>query len=156
MYPLDPAESSSCTADATCGAGAVRPVTGHSHAVIQRNGDLIRLAPDGPDKIGEERVGRLVLDGDVILPSDGPTINERRKIASDCGRRAGGRRGRLAGKIVVRPSACRSNRTARFHRRRCRCGDTRLSTGAGHRKAARAVPAVPLRHPWTGKKPVVE
>ena len=50
-------------------------------AIVQKNGDLIRLAPDGPTKIGEERVGRLVLDGDVILPADGTTINERRKIA---------------------------------------------------------------------------
>ncbi|HXG81352.1 MAG TPA: ribonuclease J, partial [Sphingomicrobium sp.] len=74
-------------------------------AIVQRNGDLIRLAPGGPEKIGEERVGRLVLDGDVILPADGSTINERRKIAnngliavslpidSD---------GRMAGKPVVR------------------------------------------------------
>ena len=38
--------------------------------------------PSGPKKIGEVRVGRLVLDGDVILPADGSTINERRKIAS--------------------------------------------------------------------------
>ncbi|MCF2513952.1 ribonuclease J [Sphingomonas sp. G124] len=50
-------------------------------AMVQRNGDLIRLTPDGPQKIGEERTGRLVLDGDVILPADGATLNERRKIA---------------------------------------------------------------------------
>jgi ribonuclease J len=50
--------------------------------VVQQNGDLVRLAPDGPKKLGEERVGRLILDGDVILAADGPTMNERRKIAS--------------------------------------------------------------------------
>ncbi|NJC06766.1 ribonuclease J [Sphingomonas kaistensis] len=50
-------------------------------ALVQENGDLIRLAPGTPKKIGEERVGRLVLDGDVILPADGSTINERRRIA---------------------------------------------------------------------------
>ena len=50
-------------------------------SLIQENGDLIRLAPGEPKKIGEERVGRLVLDGDVILPADGATINERRRIA---------------------------------------------------------------------------
>jgi ribonuclease J len=50
-------------------------------ALVQENGDLIRLAPGDPKKIGEERVGRLVLDGDVILPADGSTINERRRIA---------------------------------------------------------------------------
>src|SRR3990170_7177170 len=50
-------------------------------AIVQENGDLVRLAPDGPTKIDEVRVGRLVLDGDVILPADGPTISDRRKIA---------------------------------------------------------------------------
>jgi ribonuclease J len=54
---------------------------GVPRAVVQENGDLVRLAPDGPAKIDEVRVGRLVLDGDVILPADGTTINERRKIA---------------------------------------------------------------------------
>ncbi|MGH6705790.1 MAG: ribonuclease J, partial [Sphingomicrobium sp.] len=54
---------------------------GIPRAIFQRNGDLIRLAPKGPEKIGEERVGRLVLDGDVILPADGATISERRKIS---------------------------------------------------------------------------
>jgi ribonuclease J len=49
-------------------------------AVVQRNGDLIRLAPDGPKKLTEVRVGRLVLDGDVILPADGATITERRRL----------------------------------------------------------------------------
>ena len=43
-------------------------------ASLQRNGDLIRLAPGGPEKLTEVRVGRLVLDGDVILPADGTTI----------------------------------------------------------------------------------
>jgi ribonuclease J len=50
-------------------------------AVVQRNGDIVRLAPKGPKKVGDARTGRLVLDGDVILPADGATINERRKIA---------------------------------------------------------------------------
>lgn len=75
-------------------------------AIVQRNGDLIRLAPDGPEKIGEERVGRLVLDGDVILPADGATLNERRKIAIN-GLIAVAlpvdRSGRLAGGVLIRP-----------------------------------------------------
>jgi ribonuclease J len=75
-------------------------------AIVQRNGDLIRLAPVGPEKIGEERVGRLVLDGDVILPADGATLNERRKIAIN-GLIAVAlpvdRSGRLAGGVLIRP-----------------------------------------------------
>ena len=41
---------------------------------------MIRLAPGEPKKVDEVRVGRLVLDGDVILPADGATVNERRRI----------------------------------------------------------------------------
>lgn len=49
--------------------------------LVQENGDLVRLAP-GPARIVERvRSGRLILDGDVILPADGETINERRKLA---------------------------------------------------------------------------
>ena len=55
---------------------------GVSKAIVQTNGTVLRLAPDGPESIGFERAGRLVLDGDVILPADGATMNERRKIAA--------------------------------------------------------------------------
>jgi ribonuclease J len=52
-------------------------------SIVQENGDLIRLAPDGPRKIGSERVGRLILDGDVMLTADGATMSQRRKIAAN-------------------------------------------------------------------------
>lgn len=75
-------------------------------AIVQRNGDVIRIAPSGPVKIGEERVGRLILDGDVILPADGATLNERRKVANN-GLIAVAlpvdEAGRLAGRPLVRP-----------------------------------------------------
>jgi ribonuclease J len=54
---------------------------GISRSIVQQNGDVVRLAPDGPRKIANARTGRLVLDGDVILPADGSTMNERRRIA---------------------------------------------------------------------------
>ena len=50
-------------------------------AIVQMNGTVLRLAPNGPVKVGNERSGRLILDGDVILPADGTTMNERRKIS---------------------------------------------------------------------------
>jgi len=50
-------------------------------ALVQKNGDVIRLAPGDENKIDEVRVGRLILDGDVILPADGATINERRRMS---------------------------------------------------------------------------
>ncbi|MBF6601517.1 MAG: ribonuclease J [Sphingorhabdus sp.] len=49
--------------------------------IFQENGDVVRLAPNGPKIVGQERTGRLVVDGDVIIPADGKTLNERRKIA---------------------------------------------------------------------------
>ena len=56
-------------------AGVPRPF-------VQENGTVVRLAPDGPRAIGQERVGRFVLDGDVILPADGSTMGERRRLAA--------------------------------------------------------------------------
>jgi ribonuclease J len=54
---------------------------GVPQSIVQSNGDVIRVAPDGPVKIGVERTGRLVVDGDIIIPADGVTMNERRKIS---------------------------------------------------------------------------
>lgn len=54
---------------------------GVPQAINQVNGDIWKLAPGRPKKIGDAPVGRLVLDGDVILPADGSTINERRRVA---------------------------------------------------------------------------
>lgn len=54
---------------------------GISNAVFQQNGDVVRLAPGDPEILGQERTGRLVLDGDVIIPADGQTLNQRRKSA---------------------------------------------------------------------------
>ena len=53
---------------------------GVPRAIVPMNGHCIRLAPDGPKLLSHEHAGRLVLDGDVILPADGATINSRRKI----------------------------------------------------------------------------
>ena len=49
-------------------------------AVVQSNGDIVRLAPGAPGVIGQVRAGRLVLDGDIIVPADGEAITMRRRI----------------------------------------------------------------------------
>ena len=54
---------------------------GVPQAMVQSNGEIVRLAPGNPQKIGHAPIGRLVLDGDVLLPGDGGTINERRKLS---------------------------------------------------------------------------
>ncbi|MEY4238930.1 MAG: hypothetical protein RL339_1531 [Pseudomonadota bacterium] len=52
-------------------------------AVVQQNGDMIRLAPGKPGKISEVRAGRLVLDGDILTPADGEAIVMRRRLAAN-------------------------------------------------------------------------
>jgi ribonuclease J len=51
--------------------------------VVQKNGDIVRLAPGKPGKLAEVRSGRLVLDGDIIAPANGEAITMRRRIAQD-------------------------------------------------------------------------
>jgi len=57
--------------------------TGIPHAVFQKNGDIVRLAPGKPGKLAEVRSGRLVLDGDIIVPADGDAVSTRRRLARD-------------------------------------------------------------------------
>ncbi len=54
---------------------------GIARTIVQKNGDLVRLAPNGPAKVTEVRAGRLVLDGDIIVPADGEGVVARRKLA---------------------------------------------------------------------------
>ncbi|WP_241233512.1 ribonuclease J [Altericroceibacterium xinjiangense] len=53
------------------------------HNIAQKNGDIVRLAPGTPGKIAEVRTGRLLLDGDIIVPADGETIAMRRRLSRD-------------------------------------------------------------------------
>lgn len=60
--------------------GRLGKASGIPDQVVQQNGDMVRLAPGKPGKIGEVRAGRLVLDGDLIIPADGEAIAMRRRI----------------------------------------------------------------------------
>jgi ribonuclease J len=51
--------------------------------IVQKNGDLVHLAPGKAGKLAEVRAGRLVLDGDIIAPADGEAVTMRRRIAGD-------------------------------------------------------------------------
>ncbi len=64
-------------------AEQARFANGHGvkSALVQSNGDVVRLAPGKPQIIGKERTGRLILDGDTIIAADGQTINERRRLS---------------------------------------------------------------------------
>lgn len=131
-------------------------------AIVQMNGDLVRLAPDGPAKVDEVRVGRLVLDGDVILPADGTTINERRKIAVNgviTVALAVATDGALAGAPAVRPfgvpvEADRDDFIADAADAAARAFDS----SAGEEGIREAVRLAVRRCAtlWTGKKPQVD
>ncbi|OWK31188.1 ribonuclease J 1 [Sphingomonas dokdonensis] len=136
---------------------------GIPNALVQTDGDLVRLAPGKAEKIGHAQVGRLVLDGDVILPADGATINERRRLGlygqisvavavTKNGRLAGAPQVRLQGIPVeeeqaefiaeAEDAAAEAVKGSARDRDRLR-EDIRLSV---RRCATR----------WTGKKPIVD
>ena len=131
-------------------------------AIVQRNGDLIRLAPDGPEKIGEERVGRLVLDGDVILPADGATLNERRKISINGLITVAlpiAKDGKLVGNALIRPFGVPVEEDRPdFIADAADAAERAYDAGGDIEKVREAVRLAVRRCAtlWTGKKPVVE
>jgi ribonuclease J len=48
--------------------------------IVAPNGTLVRLAPGPAEIIAHVPVGRLARDGDVLLPLEGETLRERRKL----------------------------------------------------------------------------
>jgi ribonuclease J len=135
---------------------------GIPHGIVQKNGDLIRLAPDGPVKLSEERVGRLILDGDVILAADGPTMNERRRaamfgtiaiaLALDGG-------GRLQGEVEIdlQGVPVEEDREAFLAEARAAAAEA-VAKNKGKEDKMREAVRLAVRRcatDWTGKKPVV-
>src|SRR5439155_7722187 len=132
-----------------------------SRAVVQKNGDVIRLAPGDPKKIDETRVGRLVLDGDVILPADGATVTERRRIGYGGLITVAlpiGDDGRLAGTPLVRPFGVPVEEDRDDFIADATDAATR-AFGPGDEEKMREAVRLAVRRCatlWTGKKPVVE
>ncbi|MBV1918940.1 MAG: MBL fold metallo-hydrolase, partial [Sphingomonadaceae bacterium] len=61
--------------------GRVGRASGIEQVVVQKNGDLVRLAPGKPGKFDNVRAGRLVLDGDIIAAADGDSVVMRRRLS---------------------------------------------------------------------------
>ena len=136
---------------------------GVPEALVQSNGDVVRLAPGKPKIIGNERTGRLVLDGDVILPADGATINERRRllqfgiisvaVAVD-------RAGRLSADPEIRMQGVpiEDERDA-FLKQAEEAVEAAVNSGADGDDKLREKLRLAVRRvatEWTGKKPVVD
>ncbi|MFZ3484693.1 ribonuclease J [Sphingomonas sp. 3-13AW] len=132
-------------------------------AIMQQNGDILRLAPGNPRRIGHAVVGRLALDGDVILPADGNTVNERRRI-SLYGQMsvavAVDRRGNLVGTPVVRTQGVPvEDEQDPFLEEASAAAEAAVRKAGKDRDKLReslrlAVRRVATR--WTGKKPIVD
>lgn len=132
-------------------------------SLVQENGSIVRLAPGAPQTIGHERVGRLVLDGDVILPADGPTMNERRKlsvngqisvaVALDAG-------GRLASppEIHIQGIPVEEDREDFIDDARNAAGQAAASGERDDKRLRESVRLAVRRAAtqWTGKKPIVD
>jgi len=54
---------------------------GVEEALSPRNGDLIRIAPEGPEVIDEVPAGRVYLDGDMLMPNGAAPMRERKKLS---------------------------------------------------------------------------
>ncbi|GLV29720.1 MBL fold hydrolase [Sphingobium sp. TomTYG75] len=137
--------------------------SGVPSAIVQSNGDMLRLAPNGPEIIGHEATGRLVLDGDVILPADGSTMNERRKVALHgqiSVAVALDRKGKLMGEPALRTQGVpvEEDKTA-FLAEAADEAAQAVSKGPLEEEALRERVRLAVRRTatrWTGKKPVVD
>src|SRR5438270_1790183 len=135
---------------------------GVPRAVVQENGHVIRLAPGDPKKVDEVRVGRLVLDGDVILPADGATVNERRRIGYGGLITVAvpvGKGGKLAGTPLIRPFGVPVEEDREdFIADATDAAARAYNPGADEEKVRESVRLAVRRCAtlWTGKKPLVE
>jgi ribonuclease J len=138
--------------------------SGVKKTMVPINGSAIRLAPDGPALLSHEKAGRLVLDGEVILPANGATMVERRRLMMNGHMGATvviDRNGKLAatpaitaqGVPVEEDKADFLAECAEAAEAAVKKGDTRQEE-----KFAEAIRVAVRRvaREWTGKKPVTD
>lgn len=131
-------------------------------ALVQMNGDLVRLSP-GPAEILEAvHSGRLILDGDVILSADGETINDRRKLAlfgqiSVAVARSA--KGKVADVAVHYRGVPVEDERAEFTADLAKAAEEAVARGKGDAARIREAVRLNVRRvatEWTGKKPIVD
>jgi ribonuclease J len=136
---------------------------GVPQGIVQQNGQVVRLAPNGPKIIGHEKVGRLILDGDVILAADGSTMNERRKISANgviSVAFAMNDKDRLVGDVQIGLEGIpvEEDRAA-FVEEACDAAAAAARKAKGGEDKLREAVRLAVRRcatEWTGKKPVID
>lgn len=135
---------------------------GVPRAVVPINGSAIRLAPGEPKIVSHEVAGRLVLDGDVILPADGNTMIARRRLMHNgyiSATLVVGRNGQLATSPRVLVQGVPVEEDLDDFRRDCieAAGKVApdLKNEAKYSDAVRVAVRRVARE-WTGKKPVTD
>ncbi len=152
--------------------GEMRHMTEHARfavsegvpeALVQSDGDIVRLLPGPAKKIGNAPVGRLVLDGDVILPADGTTVNERRKLSLHgqiSVAVAVGQGGRMLGRPQLRVQGVPVEEDREpFTADAVEAVADAMRSGGRDRNRLREDVRLAVRRAatrWTGKKPVVD
>lgn len=130
---------------------------GVPNTLVQKNGQLVRLAPGEPSIVGEVVAGRLILDGDMIIRADGGVINERRRLAA-------------TGHIVVAVADGRADVAhrglpiemddqARFVEQASAAAEQAAKATAAPLEKRREAIRLAVRRcatDWTGKKPLVD
>ena len=130
-------------------------------ALVQENGDLCRLAPGAATIVERVRSGRLVLDGDVILPADGETLNERRKLSWNGQISVAvvlGAKGYVGSEIHYRGVPVEDDRET-FLDELNEAAEQAASKKARDRDAQKEAIRLGVRRvatDWTGKKPIVD
>ncbi|MCU0729378.1 MAG: ribonuclease J [Sphingopyxis sp.] len=130
---------------------------GIPQALVQKNGQVVRLSPGPAAIIDHVRAGRLILDGDMIVPANGGGINERRRL-SESGHVVVAVNG-MAADVVQRGLPVDADDLDQFLRDACEAAEAvlveRVKDPAKRREAIRlAVRRCATE--WTGKKPVVD
>ncbi len=126
-------------------------------ALVQHNGQLVRLAPGEPKILSEVQSGRLILDGDMIVAAEGGSINERRRLSLS-GHVVVAVHGKDAD-VVARGLPIEDGDIARFTAEASAAAAK--AAGERHADADKRREAIRLAvrrsaTDWTGKKPLVD
>jgi ribonuclease J len=147
--------------------GRLGRAEGIPHAVVQQNGDVVRLAPGTPGRIAQVRAGRLLLDGDIIVPANSEAIVARRRMAANalvCAALAVGSNGRLASDVEIAAVGLPLDEDMDAFAAEAKADVERAVHGLkGSRRADREAISEAVRlavrraaQRWSGKKPLVQ